>query len=106
MTHLRLVLQIPERSVNRALRKRGKAHRRHEMGTAFGQNGRDGMAVLAQQADKFRRFVGSDASTDDEKNPAHVAGYGARLTAWTRSSVTFGRKARPTKASGAAKSAQ
>ena len=95
MPHLRLVLEIPQRRVDRTFGQRGEAHRGNEMRAALGQHGRDRMAFLAQQADELGRLVGGDAPADDEKDAAHETGYGLRRYGFRKVGEGFGQECQP-----------
>jgi hypothetical protein len=72
MAHLRLVLEVPQRGVDRAFGQRGEGHGRDEMRAAGGQHGRDLMAVAAGEADQLGRLERRDAAADDEQDARHV----------------------------------
>ena len=73
VTHLDLVLEIPQRGMNFALRERAERHRSDEMLAAFGQHGRDVMAGLLEQADQLERLVGGNSPADDQQNLGHLS---------------------------------
>ena len=71
VAHLGLVLEVPQRGVDRAFGQRGEGHRRDEMSAAGGQDGRHLMAVAAGEADQFGGLERRDPAADDEQNFRH-----------------------------------
>ena len=68
MADLDLVLEVPQRGVDRAFGERAEAHRGDEMLAALGQHRRDRMAGLLEQAHQLERLVGRDPAADDEED--------------------------------------
>ena len=106
MAHLGLVLQIPQRGIDRAFRQGRKAHRGDEMGAARGQDGGHRMAGLARQADQLGGLVGGNATADDEEDAAHGCGCATPRARRTSVAMARGLKASPTSDKGATSSAQ
>jgi hypothetical protein len=68
VSHLDLVLQVPQAGMNLVLRQSRERHRRDELRSALGQHAGDGRAAAAQQPDQLARFVSRDAAADDEED--------------------------------------
>ena len=75
MAHLGLVLEIPQRGIDRVLAQRGERHRGDELLPALGHHASHRTARLADQPDELARLVRRDAAADHEQDAQAFTGH-------------------------------
>ncbi len=68
MSHLDLILEVPERGEDLVFGQGGERHRRDEMRSALGQDAAHAHPRLADQPDELARLVSGNPAADDQED--------------------------------------